>query len=65
VCARGEEDSTAPFFDYLKRILGKIQEHPEKNDKVPLRDIIRTVNEEGDKFLYVAQVAKALVMTEN
>ena len=53
LCARGEEDSTAPFFHYLKRILGKLQEYSEKNDKLPLKDILKTENGAGDSFLHL------------
>ena len=52
LCALGEEGSNAPFFAYLKRILGKLQEYSEKNDKLPLKEILKAVNKAGDTFLH-------------
>ena len=60
LCARREEDSTAPFFDYLKRILGKLEEYSKKNDsRLPLNKILETRNEEGDAFLHLLAKSKA------
>ena len=53
LCARREEGSNAPFFSYLRRILGKLHEHSEKKRRVPLKDILERKNEAGDTFLHL------------
>ena len=54
-CARGEKGSTAPFFVYLKRVLGKLEEYyeKEKNPPVSVKKILEKRNGEGDTFLHL------------
>lgn len=55
VCAEGKENSLTPPFMYLKRLLGKLQEHYERNPKTPvsLRDLLGKRNDDGDAFVHV------------
>ena len=54
-CARGEKHSTAPFFVYLKRLLGKLEERykKEKQPRVSLKKILEKKNRKGDTFLHL------------
>ena len=54
LCARGEEDSTAPFLKYLRQIIRKLQEYHEKdNMKLPVKRILKRENAAGDSFLHL------------
>ena len=53
LCARGEEDSNAPFFSYLRRILVKLHEYSEDRERVPLTNILERKNKAGDTFLHL------------
>ena len=53
-CARREKHSTAPFFVYLKRLLGKLEERykKEKQPRVSIK-ILQKKNRKGDTFLHL------------
>ena len=53
LCARGEEDTTAPFLKYLKGILVKLQDMSKENKTLQLQNILRKENGEGDTFIDV------------
>lgn len=53
LCARGEEDTTAPFLKYLKGILVKLQDMSKENETPQLRNILEKKNGEGDTFIDV------------
>ena len=55
VCAEGKEGSLTPPFMYLKRLLGKLQEHYERNPKTPVRPryLLAKRNDDGDAFVHV------------
>lgn len=53
LCARGETGLNAPSFSYLRRILGTLHEYHKENSRLPISDILRRKNAEGDTFLHV------------
>lgn len=59
LCARGEEDSTAPFLKYLRQIIIKLQEYYEKdNRRLPVKRILKRKNAAGDSFLHLLTKSK-------
>ena len=54
LCARGEQDSTAPFLKYLRQIIIKLQEYYEKeNRRLQVKRILKRKNAAGDSFLHL------------
>ena len=54
LCARGEEDTIAPFQRYLKIILVKLDELSKKNTTIKLENILGIKNNEGETFTRTA-----------
>lgn len=54
LCARGDEDTIAPFQRYLKIILVKLDELSKKNTTIKLENILGIKNNEGETFMRTA-----------